>query len=94
MKEFIKYQVNGRYVEIPADYAHLIQMKTKKEIAAEYRIPVALLKERRRDSNKCPINQAQKKCYRSPTSLKYISNWAGLSMADDLPVISSCFIQY
>ena len=46
MKEFIKYQVNGRYVEIPADYAHLIQMKTKKEIAAEYRIPVALLKER------------------------------------------------
>ena len=46
MKEFIKYQVNGRYVEIPADYSHLIQMKTRKEIAAEYRIPVALLKER------------------------------------------------
>jgi hypothetical protein len=46
MKEFIKYQVNGRYVEIPADYSYLIQMKTRKEIAAEYRIPVALLKER------------------------------------------------
>ena len=46
MKQFFYYQVNGRQVTTPAEYAHLIQMKSRKEIAAEYNIPVALLKER------------------------------------------------
>ncbi len=46
MKNVIPYHVNGRYVEIPSAYAHLIEMKTRKEIAAEYRISVELLKQR------------------------------------------------
>jgi hypothetical protein len=46
MNQYIHYFVNGRHVTIPAEYAHLIQMKSRKEIAAEYNIPVALLKER------------------------------------------------
>jgi hypothetical protein len=57
MKELIKYQVNSRYVEIPAEYAHLIQMKTRKEIAAEYRIPVALLKERLKQMSHKPSSK-------------------------------------
>jgi hypothetical protein len=58
MKEFIKYQVNGRYVEIPADYSHLIQMKTRKEIAAEYRISIKVLRER---LSSCGMKQSSKK---------------------------------
>jgi hypothetical protein len=46
MNQYIHYFVNGRQVAIPAEYAHLIQMKSRKELAAEYNIPVALLKER------------------------------------------------
>jgi hypothetical protein len=35
MKSII-YHVHGRNVEIPAEYVHLVYMKTRKEIAAEY----------------------------------------------------------
>ncbi|MGI9158566.1 MAG: hypothetical protein ACR2K1_02305 [Saprospiraceae bacterium] len=58
MKNNIKYQVNGRYVEIPADYAHLIQMKTRKEIAAKYRISIKVLRER---LSSCGMKPSSKK---------------------------------
>ena len=46
MNQYIHYFVNGRHVTRPAEYAHLIQMKSRKEIAAEYRISVKILKDR------------------------------------------------
>ncbi len=45
MKSII-YHVHGRNVEIPAEYAHLVCMKTRKEIAAEYDITVYMLNRR------------------------------------------------
>jgi hypothetical protein len=38
MKNNIKYQVNGRYVEIPAEYAHLVCIKRRDELARAYDI--------------------------------------------------------
>lgn len=46
MKQCFYYEVNGRQVAIPVEYVHLIQMKSRKEIAAEYRISVKILKDR------------------------------------------------
>jgi hypothetical protein len=45
MKSII-YHVHGRNVEIPAEYAHLVCMKTRKEIAAEYNISIFMLNRR------------------------------------------------
>jgi hypothetical protein len=45
MKPII-YHVHGRNVEIPAEYAHLVCMKTRKEIAAEYVISIFMLNRR------------------------------------------------
>jgi valyl-tRNA synthetase len=50
MKPII-YHVHGRNVEIPFEYAHLICMKSRKEIAAEYDIPEWMLKRRVKESN-------------------------------------------
>lgn len=58
MKNVIPYHVNGRYVEIPKEYAYLIEMKTRKEIAAEYRISVKVLRER---LNSCGMKPSSKK---------------------------------
>ena len=38
MKEGVQYHVNGRYVEIPKEYAHLVCMKRRDELAREYHI--------------------------------------------------------
>jgi len=46
MKNSITYYVHGRNVEIPADYAHLIQMKRRYDIANEYDISVRILRRR------------------------------------------------
>lgn len=46
MRNTITYHVNGRNVEIPIEFAHLVGMKTRKEIAAEYDIPVWMLNRR------------------------------------------------
>jgi hypothetical protein len=45
MKSII-YHVHGRNVEIPVEYAHLVCMKTRKDIALEYVIPVRILNQR------------------------------------------------
>jgi hypothetical protein len=50
MKPII-YHVHGRNVEIPSEYAHLVCMKSRKEIAAEYDIPEWMLKRRVKESN-------------------------------------------
>jgi hypothetical protein len=39
MKSII-YHVHGRNVEIPAEYAHLMRMKTRETIADEYGISI------------------------------------------------------
>jgi hypothetical protein len=46
MNQYIHYFVNGRHVTIPAEYAHLIRMKMRKEVAAEYGITIKVLRER------------------------------------------------
>ena len=38
IKDVIQYHVNGRYVEIPKEYAHLVCMKRRDELAREYDI--------------------------------------------------------
>ncbi len=38
MKNVITYFVHGRNVEIPVEYAHLVRMKRRDEIAKEYDI--------------------------------------------------------
>jgi hypothetical protein len=40
MSKSIIYHAHGRNVEIPEEFAHLISMKSRKEIASEYDIPV------------------------------------------------------
>jgi len=45
MKSII-YHVHGRNMEIPAEYAHLVCMKTRKDIALEYGISVRILNQR------------------------------------------------
>lgn len=50
MKPII-YHVHGRNIEIPAEYAHLVCMKSRKEIAGEYDIPEWMLKRRIKEHN-------------------------------------------
>ena len=38
MKDIIQYHVNGRYVEVPKEYAHLVCMKRRDDLAKEYDI--------------------------------------------------------
>jgi len=49
MMKSIIYHAHGRNVEIPEEFAHLIAMKTRKEIASEYDIPVWTLGRRIRE---------------------------------------------
>ena len=51
MRNTVTYHVHGRNVEIPVEFAHLVGMKTRKEIAAEYDIPVWMLNRRLKESN-------------------------------------------
>jgi hypothetical protein len=47
----IIYHVHGRNVEIPSEYAHLICMKTRFDIAKEYDISLRLLNKRIKQGN-------------------------------------------
>jgi hypothetical protein len=42
----ITYFAHGRNVEIPAEYLHLIEMKTRQDIADEYGITLRMLSAR------------------------------------------------
>jgi hypothetical protein len=47
----IVYHVHGRNVEIPEEYAHLVSMKTRKDIAIEYNVSVRILNKRIKEHN-------------------------------------------
>ncbi|GAB4494838.1 MAG: hypothetical protein OHK0019_22280 [Saprospiraceae bacterium] len=46
MRNSITYFVHGRNVEIPAEFAHLVRMKRRDDIAQEYDISVRVLNRR------------------------------------------------
>lgn len=46
MRNAIIYHAHGRNVEIPAEYAHLVRMKRREDIAQEYDISVRVLNRR------------------------------------------------
>jgi hypothetical protein len=51
MSKSIIYHAHGRNVEIPEEFAHLVCMKTRENIAEEYGISVRVLKGRIKEHN-------------------------------------------
>ncbi len=69
------YHVHGRNVEIPAEYAHLVCMKTRKEIAAEYDITVYMLN-RRIKARKLPLSRQRVLPIEDVVEIYLLLGWA------------------
>ena len=71
----IIYHVHGRNVEIPAEYAHLVCMKTRKEIAAEYDISIYMLN-RRIKARKLPLSRQRVLPIEDVVEIYLLLGWA------------------